>query len=54
MPMANSVSDGGSGTTVLGHYELGSKLGEGAFATVRLARHLITEDKVRVLFVFTV
>eukprot|EP00047_Mylnosiga_fluctuans_P010422 m.16163 g.16163 ORF g.16163 m.16163 type:complete len:726 (-) comp3113_c0_seq1:2288-4465(-) len=46
MPMADSGFDGGA--TILGSYELGSKLGEGAFASVRLARHMITEEKVAI------
>ena len=35
--------------SAIGGYELGVKLGKGAFATVRLARHMITEEKVSML-----
>ena len=31
----------------IGHYELSETIGKGAFATVHLARHMITEEKVR-------
>lgn len=33
----------------VGSYELLETLGKGAFATVHLARHLITEEKVRTM-----
>ena len=34
----------------IGLYELGEALGKGAFATVRLGRHMLTEEEVLVEF----